>query len=583
MLVASVVGGLSADIVTAPPAAAHATLVATTPGESARLAAAPREVTLQFSEGVSLGAGFVRVLSVEGRRLDADAATVDGAVITVPMRDDVPEGSYVVTYRVVSADAHPISGGYAFVVGDGELVSAVEAAAGQDTDPLVAALLPLARWLGFTGVALAIGVPVFLLVCWPSGWAVPRMQRLTSVGLTGIVVGGAATFLLQGPYTAGTGLGSVFDPLLLEATAASLFGVAVIARVVVAVMLAMLLQLAWDWGEAPSAPVVASFAFMASEVVATTAAAGHPAAGPLPGLAVAVAAVHVAAMAVWLGGLIALLVGVLRTGAAVHDLHSVLPRFSVLAFGAVVALALTGLVQAVREVGALSALVSTTYGRLLMAKLVVVLCLLGVAGVSRAWVQRHLGTARRRPPSRRVTAHAFAAVGGEAVGDEVPDPQVDVPATAGVDDIRSLCGSVLLEVAIGAVVLVASAFLVGTPPARSALSQAVDVTVPLQSDAGATTGSVRISVAPAEPGQNALDVYLFDEVGGLVQPRGIRVTLTEAEQEVGPLDVELVRRGPGHLAGSGFSIPGPGTWALTVIVRLDEFTAASASTDIRVR
>ena len=107
--------------------------------------------------------------------------------------------------------------------------------------------------------------------------------------------------------------------------------------------------------------------------------------------------------------------------------------------------------------------------------------------------------------------------------------------------------------------------------------------MPLESDAGATAGSVRISVSPAEAGQNALDVYLFDEAGRLVQPQEIRVQLTETEQQVGPLDVELIRRGPGHLAGSEFSIPSSGNWALTVIVRLGEFSAASASTDIRVR
>ncbi|WP_324276410.1 copper resistance CopC family protein [Blastococcus brunescens] len=112
------------SVATAAPAAAHATLVSTDPGEGARLDAVPSEVTLEFSEGVSLGAGYARVLGADGERVDTGAAAVDGRVLTIPLRADLPDDGYLVTYRVVSADSHPISGAYSFVVGDGELVSA---------------------------------------------------------------------------------------------------------------------------------------------------------------------------------------------------------------------------------------------------------------------------------------------------------------------------------------------------------------------------------------------------------------------------------------------------------------------------
>ena len=164
----AVTGGMTADVVTAPPASAHATLASTDPAEGARLTAAPGTVTLEFTEGVSVDAGYLRVLSANGDRVDAGAATADGAVVTTSLRSDLPDASYVVTYRVASEDAHPISGAFAFVVGAGELVSATPAAAGVDTDPVVAAALPVARWVGFAGVALGVGIPVFLLVCWPA-------------------------------------------------------------------------------------------------------------------------------------------------------------------------------------------------------------------------------------------------------------------------------------------------------------------------------------------------------------------------------------------------------------------------------
>jgi copper transport protein len=49
------------------------------------------------------------------------------------------------------------------------------------------------------------------------------------------------------------------------------------------------------------------------------------------------------------------------------------------------------------------------------------------------------------------------------------------------------------------------------------------------------------------------------------------------------LDVELLPAGPGHYVADGMPIPMPGTWTLTVAVRVDEFTASTASTTFPVR
>ncbi|MGZ6849041.1 MAG: copper resistance protein CopC, partial [Blastococcus sp.] len=77
--------------------------------------------------------------------------------------------------------------------------------------------------------------------------------------------------------------------------------------------------------------------------------------------------------------------------------------------------------------------------------------------------------------------------------------------------------------------------------------------------------------------------YLFDDKGQLTQPAGITVTLTEREQQIGPITVPLLPAGPGHFIDGGMSIPKAGTWTLTVVVRLDEFTATTATTDFPVR
>jgi copper transport protein len=580
-------GWLLAGVVVAGPASAHATLVSAEPAEGGRVPVAPAEVTLQFSEGVSLGAGYARVLGADGARIDAGAAEVDGGTLTIPLPGDLVDGGYLVTYRVVSADSHPISGAYSFAVGNGELVST--GTGGVDpTDAGVAAALPASRWLGFAGLALALGVPVLALLCWPGGWASDRLRRLAVWGAVAVAVGAAVTFLLQGPYAAGTGMTSLLDPSLLRATAGSGNGWALLARLVLAVVLLVVLRPVWRGGVPPSRGQVGAAGVVAAGLVVSTATVGHPVAGPWPGLAVVVTGVHVAAMAVWVGGLVGLLAVLLRPSTAPGDLATTLPRFSRLAFGAVVALVVSGTVQTVREVAEPVALVSTTYGWVLVAKLVLVAVVLGAAGVSRVWVQQRLGVRRSRPVGRRsLTAHAFAApAAGPGSSTAVEEAAADLRARrqseGAAEQLPALRRSVLVELALAAVVLALSAVLVGTPPARAALAQPVDVLLPLQGSAG-PDGSVQISVDPARPGANTLHVYLFDDTGRPTQPADITVTLAEREQELGPLAVGLLPAGPGHYVGDGMSIPGAGTWTLTVTVRLDEFSATTAGTVVPVR
>ena len=108
------------------------------------------------------------------------------------------------------------------------------------------------------------------------------------------------------------------------------------------------------------------------------------------------------------------------------------------------------------------------------------------------------------------------------------------------------------------------------------------MTLPLTGTSG-EEGSVQVSVDPAAAGPNTVHVYLLDEQGQFTQPVDIRVTLTEPAQEIGPNDVALEPAGPGHYVGDGMTVPGAGTWTLAVTVRLDEFTAGTASTTFPAR
>jgi copper transport protein len=444
LLCALLGAGLLVDVLTARPASAHATVTTTTPADGARLDAAPAEVAIEFNEAVSLGAGYARVLDGDGERVDTGAAEVRDQTVTVPLRDDLPDAGYVVTYRVVSADSHPISGAFAFVVGAGEPVAAGSVDAGDDGSPVVSAVLPAVRWLGYLGLALGLGVPLALAACWPGGWRVPLMRRATLGGLGAVVAGTVLALLLQGPYASAAGIGSTLDPELLGTTLGSTYGRTLLLRLALAALLAVLLARGWRRGGVPGAAVLAVGGALGAGLVLAVAAVGHPVAGSLPVLAVAVTAVHVAAMAGWLGGLFAFLAGALRGGTPARQLLAALPRWSRLAAGFIAALVVTGVLQSVREVGSFSALVGTTYGWVLVAKLVAVLVVLVAALVSRDWVQQRVGTRRpSRRPSRRVVASAFAAAGTPGVGGHVDDELTDDELTD--DELTDDAGSDEIE------------------------------------------------------------------------------------------------------------------------------------------
>ena len=258
LLLALLAGWLLAGVVTAGPASAHASLVSTDPGEGARVEQVPAAVTLQFSEGVSLGAGYARVLGSGGERVDAGTASVDGDVLTIPLRTGLPDDGYLVTYRVISADSHPVAGAFSFVAGNGDLVPTSAAGAGNRTNPVVGFVLPLTRWLAFAGLALAVGVPLLALLCWPGGWASPRLGRMATWGAVAVAVGALGSFLFQGPYAAASGPGSLLDPSLLRATLDSEAGRALLARFVLALALAVVLRPVWRRAEAPSSGRVAA-------------------------------------------------------------------------------------------------------------------------------------------------------------------------------------------------------------------------------------------------------------------------------------------------------------------------------------
>ncbi|MBM9506019.1 copper resistance CopC/CopD family protein [Actinacidiphila acididurans] len=413
-------GGLLALLLgTAAPADAHAALIRTDPSEGAVVKTAPQRVVLTFSEGVLLSDDSLRVLDPHGTNVavgtpgHADGAD-SGATATIALRSGIGNGTYTVAWRAVSQDSHPVAGAFTFSVGAPSRTSvdvSGEAAAGGGA---AAFFYGVGRYVSYLGFALLVGGSVFLSVCWPRGALLRTMQRLVAGGWVAMVAGAIGLIMLRGPYVDGKSIDRMFDTDLMRAQLETRPGAALLSRLLLlaaaAVFLAVLFgsyakredpaeraDLAWGLGIGGTVVAVG--------IAATWAMAEHASVGIQRQVAMPVDVVHLLSMAVWLGGLVTLLVALWAPSTAGTLEPYAVRRFSLIGLTAVTLLAGTGTYQAWRQIGTWGAFTGTHYGRLLLIKIGLVCVLVAAAWVSRRWTGR-LGTV--------ATAKVKSAAGGGA-------------------------------------------------------------------------------------------------------------------------------------------------------------------------
>ncbi|MGW5173011.1 copper resistance protein CopC [Streptomyces sp. NPDC004082] len=406
----------------AGPASAHAALSGTDPRDGTVLASAPRHVTLTFTEPVGLLDDSFRVLDPDNRRVHTGepghaGGRSDTARVTLPR--DLGTGTFTVAWRVVSADSHPVSGAFTFSVGEPSATSAVLPSDGA-ADTLARTLYDAARYVAYAAVALLVGTAAFAAA---TGFGPLRGLLLT--GWWTLSLSTVALLLLRGPYERGSGPATAFDPSVLSATLTSRPGTALLARLVLLAAVALLpLRIVPGRDASPATRgTQAGAALLAVGLASTWAAAEHASAGIQVPVAMVSAVLHLLAMSVWLGGLAALLTALHRSPQALPA--SAVHRFSRLAFTAVCVLVATGAYQSWRGLGSLDALTTTSYGRILTAKLVTVLLVLAAAAYSRRWTGRLVtagtGTAGEAP----------AAPLDRSARDRAPDPARPATTTEG--------------------------------------------------------------------------------------------------------------------------------------------------------
>lgn len=423
---------------------AHADLDSTTPAADAVLAVAPSSVDLDFTEPVEIAVGAIRVFAADGTRVDAGPLSHpagDDRTAAVALRPGLTAGTYLVAWRIVSKDSHPVAGSYTFSVGRrGPVATGVFGT--TDTSGLPT-LLSASRFAVFGGVLMAGGTLSFLLLCWPGGWSRDRTRALLSTSLIVALIGTVVAGLVQAAYDAGRGLDGAKDPQVLQSLAQTRPGQAYGVRI--ALLLAVIVLLRGSLGDREWRPpsqgtAVAASAAMAA-VLPTLSIAGHAGAGDGVVYRLPLDVAHLAAATLWAGGLPMVgLVVLSRLGPDDRERLEVVRRFSRLAGWCVGVLVATGVLQAWAQVGTWDALGGTPYGELLLGKIGLLTLILSLAAVSRAWVRGRLAEDRQDG-----TAPGWGGV-------------------ATVPSATALRLSVLGEALLGVAVVAVTAALTGTAP-----------------------------------------------------------------------------------------------------------------------
>lgn len=518
------------------PASAHASVVASDPVDGSRLKSAPSIVTITFDEAVSLGSiGYLHVTDQAGRKVDAGAAyhpNGDDAEIADKLKSGLGDGTYTASFRVVSADSHPVAGTVRFVVGNGVLSAAT--AAGSTVNHTTGGALDVARWMSFAGFALLVG-SWLVLAAWQRGRGDPRVAAVVWTGVGVLAAGTVLEVLLQGPYTAGTGIANLGNWSLIDGTLHTDYGRYHCARLVLLGVAAGYLGWAMQ-GERRRHRAEALAVLLAGGIALTFSATGHASTTSPHWLSIAADLLHVSAMGAWLGGLVMLVAAVLPRAEA-DELPTVLPVFSRVAFTSIVVLAVTGTYAAWRGVGELHALLTTTYGWLVVIKVVLFVGIVALGNYARLFLRRR-----------------------------------DV--TAGTERLRR---SVLVEVVLAVGVLAATSVLVAQPRGK----EAVAFTEARSRSASASLGNGRTVTVTFDPGKHG-DIRTTVELSAGPQPQQVTATASLPSKQIGPIPLGLTASGGNLYGSSGVVLPSAGTWVVQLVVTTSEFAATTTTVRIHL-
>jgi copper transport protein len=564
-------------------ALAHAVLLRSTPAANARLASPPASVDLFFSEPLDKKLSTVDVRDTSGAQVDKKNAsfTSDPTEMKVDLNGLQP-GFYTVEWTTVSAvDGHHLTGTYPFTVlnPDGSTPSGTPPPAATSSSGGSAGLDPvdsIVRFLllaGLIGVAGGFAFALVVLLPAAATLAPPddRRARTYALWLLGAAVPAAALLALI--MDAATVIRMIEAGGGTSSISAVLSGTAGREAIYRAALMLLVLALSWFISrreQRPDGPVVQALLggglLLGLAALFTMSLTSHAAAGLGSHWAVPVDFLHLAGVAVWLGGLV-LLPALLLVRHGIDGAQRVrfqgqaMRRFSVMALLCVGLVLLSGTFNALVQIPTWSALVDTTYGQALVVKLALIVPLLALGGLNALRIARN-----------------FESAASEVGADATPRAQ-------------RLARSALVETGFGAAVVAATAVLVFFVPAKDAVAQssvqkaskgAPAVSSIYRNTAPASDLTTTLTVSPNRVGQNDFKVQVQGPGLDKITRVELRFQIASGAAGQSTLDLSPVAATPGLFDGQAANFSFVGDWRVTVNIRRDGFDDANGLFTVEV-
>jgi copper transport protein len=532
-----------AALAAAPSAFAHATLQQSTPGNNSIVRTSPDAVVLQFSEAVETAFGSIRVYDCGGARVDSGKITRPSeSSVAVEIGRRLPAGTYTVTWRVISADSHPVAGAFVFNVRSASAGGECKQVFGASTPGTIDALFKFMRGLDFALVLLVVGGAAALALVLRSAAIELRatLYRILAGLAVGLVIAGALCIVLQGAVAGGFGLSEAFRWDTFDSVLQTRFGKAFLWQLGLAAVIAPAAFLASRARDSSYGALVLVPAVL---LLPTISAAGH--ARTSGTIALIADVVHIAAASMWVGGLAFTVLALLLAGADRWPLAArAVPIFSILAVGSVVILIAAGSVRGYQEVKAFHGLWDTTYGRLLLVKIGLVLPLLALGAYNNRFAVPRL----KRQIASAIEQRRFLRAAGA-------------------------------ELLIMAVIVGVTAVLVTEPPAKASVKAAKKAsdTVPIGNL------EVNYSIEPAKTGSNVIHLYFFLPSGPPANVDDAGLSATLPSKSLGPIRIPLQKIVPSHYTTSAGGFPQAGEWQVTIEARRGEFEALTQTVTVPIR
>ena len=496
LIVIATIGSMSST------AAAHAQLLETNPVNDTVLDEAPAAIELQFDEPMDIGPDAIRVVDPQGERVDTTAATTrDGDKTVTTNLDGTGRGTYTVGWRATSEDGHTLSGSFVFHVEVRTGARSID----EDRSPFISPVVGAGRWLSGAGLMAGIGA-IALSFLAADGAARNGLRRFALWSLLAGVAGTLLTLWGQTAAASGRTLWSalpVVPDIGLASRTGALTGFRAIALASAAALIALSSRSRWLRYLAP-VPLAAA--------VILSAMSGHPWTASERSIALVADASHLTAVGVWIGGAAALLL----VARSAPEPMSTVRAFSKLALPMVLVVGVTGTVSTLYQVPNVGALWTTTYGKLLVGKILVVLTIIAIAAINRTRLLPHLETT-----------------------------------------LATVVRNVRYEVALAALALAFTAVLVDEPPARTTVDQ------PFATEVRAEQARVEVSVEPARVGSNTLHLYFYDQGTGAAYPVDA-VEVTAGIGDIPPRKLTVVPVTPSHVSIYDAALAAPGIWTINI-------------------